>query len=445
MSIRNKLRSKLINVLVGEKTQSAKRSLAETRRKVSGRTHVVSAFLELDDPYSYLLAHYLPNLVAAYDIEVRYYLVQSCNDEAYRPEPEMLAVYADEDCARVASELGVPFLDKGAAPPVEHRRALIDYLAALRDQPEFGKELLEAITAYWRGDSSEVERRVQDDNSAAGEALLVENQQRLLDLGHYNSATLHYGGEWYWGVDRLSYLTERLEALGARRHGADTARLASIRQAMQTALPIAPPSAAQELPPLELFFSFRSPYSYLCFERVFRIADSFRLKLNLRPVLPMVMRGMQVPREKMAYIATDTSREARRLGIPFGHIADPVGKGVERCLAVFYYAESEKRERDFLLQAGRAIWSRATDVASDAGMREVAGQCGLFWPDVLAAMEDDTWRTKVEQNRVAMFDSGCWGVPTIRLGDFVVWGQDRDWLLARHIEELCDTGEGIIV
>jgi len=445
LSIRNKLRSKLINVLVGEKTQSAKRSLAETRRKISGRTHVVSAFLELDDPYSYLLAHYLPNLVAAYDIEVRYYLVQSCNDETYRPEPEMLAVYADEDCARLASELGVPFLDKGAAPPVEHRRALIDYLAALRDQPEFGKELLEAITAYWRGDSLEVERRVQDDISAAGEALLVENQQRLLDLGHYNSATLHYGGEWYWGVDRLSYLTERLEALGVRRHGADTARLASIRQAMQTALPIAPPSAAQELPPLELFFSFRSPYSYLCFERVFRIADSFRLKLNLRPVLPMVMRGMQVPREKMAYIATDTSREARRLGIPFGHIADPVGKGVERCLAVFYYAESEKRERDFLIQTGQAIWSRATDVASDAGMRKVAGQCGLFWPDVLAAMEDDTWRAKVEENREAMFDSGCWGVPTIRLGDFVVWGQDRDWLLARHIEELCDTGEGIIV
>jgi len=27
----------------------------------------------------------------------------------------------------------------------------------------------------------------------------------------------------------------------------------------------------------------------------------------------------------------------------------------------------------------------------------------------------------------------------------VFWGQDRDWLLARHIEELCDTGDGILV
>jgi 2-hydroxychromene-2-carboxylate isomerase len=69
----------------------------------------------------------------------------------------------------------------------------------------------------------------------------------------------------------------------------------------------------------------------------------------------------------------------------------------------------------------------------------------LFWPDVLAAMEDESWRQEVEENRESMFDSGSWGVPTIRLGDYVVWGQDRDWLLARHIEELCDTGEGILI
>lgn len=445
MSIRNKLRSKLITALVSEKTRSAKRSLAEARRKLGGRAHVVSAFLELDDPYSYLLVHYLPNLVAAFDIELRYHLTQSCNDEAYRPEPEMLAMYADEDCARLAAELGVPFLDKGAAPPVEHRRALIDYLATLQDRPEFGKEMLAAITAYWRGDALGVESRVRDDASGAGDTLLAENQQKLLQLGHYNSAMLYYEGEWYWGVDRLPYLTERLDSLGVRREGAEIGNLASIRQAMQIALPFAPPNTAKDLPPLELFFSFRSPYSYLCLERVFQIVDAFRLRLVIRPVLPMVMRGMQVPRAKLAYIANDTSREARRLGVSYGQIADPVGKGVERCMAVYYYAESEKRERDFVLCAGQAIWSQAVDVATDKGMREVAGKSGLFWPDVLAAMEDDAWRDKVEENRESMFDSGCWGVPTIRLGDFVVWGQDRDWLLVRHIEERCDTGEGILI
>ncbi len=446
MSIRNKLRSIMVNLLVSEKTQTLRRSLAETGRKLGRQTHVVSVFLELDDPYSYLLAHYLPDLVAAYDIELRFFLTQSCNDTAYRPEPEMLAVYADQDCARLAAELGVPFLDKGAAPAVEHRRALIDSLAASSGAADFGDELLAAITSYWRGDSEGVARRLAGAGlTGEGDAMLAANQDRLLKLGHYNSATVYYGGEWYWGVDRLHYLLERLDALGARRESAPVARLASIRQVMQATLPVAPPGTASDLPPLELFYSFRSPYSYLCLQRVLAIVDAFKLKLVVRPVLPMVMRGMLVPQRKLTYIAKDTSREARRLDIPYGHFADPVGIGAERCLAVFFYAQSERRERDFLLHAGEAIWARAVDVATDKGMRKVTGRCGLFWPDVLAAMEDESWRQKVEENRESMFDSGSWGVPTIRLGDFVVWGQDRDWLLARHIEELCDTGEGILI
>ena len=446
MSIRRKLRSRLVNVLVSKKVQTARRSIAETRRQISRRPHVVSVFLELDDPYSYLLAQYLPDLAETYEIELRYFLTQARGSEAYRPRADMLAVYAEKDCAQLAAELGLPFLDKGKAPPVEHRRALIDSLAGLHGGPDFDGELLESISLYWRGDSEGVAKRVSGaELTGKGDRLLVENQKQLISLGHYNSATLYYEGEWYWGVDRLHYLLARLDVLGVRRESASRARLASIHQVMQVTLPVAPPSTAKDLPPLEIFYSFRSPYSYLSLKRMFAIADSFGLQLDVRPVLPMVMRGMQVPKPKLVYIAKDTSREAQRLGIPFGKFADPIGKGVERCLSVFFYAQGEKRERDFLLNAGEAIWARGVDVATDKGMRKVTGRSGLFWPDVVAAMEDDAWRTAVEVNREAMMDAGSWGVPTIRLGDFVTWGQDRDWLLVRRIEELCDTGDGILV
>jgi 2-hydroxychromene-2-carboxylate isomerase len=60
-------------------------------------------------------------------------------------------------------------------------------------------------------------------------------------------------------------------------------------------------------------------------------------------------------------------------------------------------------------------------------------------------MESDQWRKQIEDNRESMMDLGSWGVPTIRMGDFLAWGQDRDWMLVRHLEELCDTGDGIIV
>ena len=445
MKIRQTLKIKLIRILIGERMQTLKRWLAETRRRITGRPHTVSVFLELDDPYSYLLSRYLPSLVEHYDIELRFYLTQACGD-AFRPEPNMLAQYAEQDCARLAVELGIPFLDRGKAPPVEHRRALINTLASGSRSPGHAEEVMESLALYWRGDTEAIARRVSGaEQSDEGDKLLAKNQKRLTDMGHYNSASLYYAGEWYWGVDRLNHLVDRLETLGAKKEGASSAPLASVRQVMQVSLPVAPPSAAKELPPLEFFCSFRSPYSYLLLKRVYAIADSFGLELIIRPVLPMVMRGMRVPRTKLMYIVIDASRESRRLSIPFGNFSDPLGKGTERCLAVFFYALGEKRERDFLVNAGEAIWASAIDMSTDKGMRKVAGRTGLFWPDVVDAMARDDWREKAGANREAMMESGSWGVPTLRLGDFVVWGQDRDWLLVRHIEELCDTGDGILV
>ena len=433
-----------MRVVASERLLKIRRRLSEARRKITGQRHVVSVFLELDDPYSYLLCHYLPEIAEHYDVELRLYLTEAITG-ALRPAPELYPEYATNDCSRLARELGIPFLDKGTTP-VEHRLALLDALAAVEGTAEFDNELMETISAYWRGDSEAVARRtgsVQSSGSAA--ALLKKNQRLLKKLGHYNTATLHYGREWYCGVDRLHYLTGRLQALGARRDSGATPRLASIVQVMQVNLPVKPPAAARELPPLEFFHSFRSPYSYLALRRFIAIADAFGLEFRIRPVLPMVMRGMQVPKAKLLYIVTDTSREARRLEIPFGKMADPLGVGVERCLAVLQYAIGEHRERDFLLNAGRGIWSKAVDVSTDAGLRKIAAETSLFWPDVIASIGDDGWRQIAEENRQSMMQSGSWGVPTIRMGEFTIWGQDRDWLLVRHIEELCDTGDGILV
>ena len=445
MNVITHWRSRFLSVLLNPRTRTIRRSLVEKWRRLAGRAHVLRVFLELDDPYSYLLSVYLSEVASSYEVDLELHLTQAL-DAAYRPRADMLAIYAEHDCERLARELGVPFLDKGRAPPVEHRRALIDLVAERQGQQDEAEEFLTVIGQYWRGDAEGIARRLSGTvSSRRGDALLKRNQQLLRKLGHYNSAMIYYAGEWYWGVDRLHYLTQRLDELGARRRGAVSTKLASIYQAMQVRLPVAPPSAAQELPPLELFYSFRSPYSYLSLSRVFALADAFGLPLEVRPVLPMVMRGMQVPRSKRLYIIKDAAREAERMDIPFGRFADPLGRGVERCMAVFAYAQSEKRGRDFLIKAGEAIWAQGIDVATDEGMRKVTGRCGLFWPGAKAAMDDDSWRAAAEENSESMMASGAWGVPTLRLGDFVVWGQDRDWLLVRRIEELCHSGDGILI
>jgi 2-hydroxychromene-2-carboxylate isomerase len=412
---------------------------------VLGRPHRVSAFLQLDDPYSYLLAHYLPSLAEQFDIVLCLYLSESRGEE-YQPAPDMLAEYAVKDCERLSRELGIPFLDKGSSPPVEHRLLLLDAIAACYGKTNFDEELLQALSTFWRGDAEAASRRTAGvEVKGLSKRLISDAQYLQRRLGHYNSATLHYAGEWFWGVDRLHYLAERLTELGVEREQGQSRMLSSLQQAMQVTLPVTPPRAAQRLPPLELFHSFRSPYSYLALARTYEIADAYGLELKVRPVLPMVMRGLKVPTLKLLYIIKDAAREAERRGIVFGKIADPVGSGAERCLAVFHYAESAGCGRDFLLNAGEAIWGKAIDMASDTGMRKVTSATGLSWPEAKAAMDDDAWRDIVESNRRSMMASGSWGVPTLRMGDCVAWGQDRDWLLVRHIEELCDTGNGILV
>jgi 2-hydroxychromene-2-carboxylate isomerase len=194
-----------------------------------------------------------------------------------------------------------------------------------------------------------------------------------------------------------------------------------------------------------MFHSFRSPYSYIALKSAFEIADAFGLKLVVRPVMPMVTRGVGLPKSKLLYIVKDSNREARRHEVPFGKISDALGTGAERCIAAFYYAQQEGRERDFLVEAGKAIFAEAIDVATDEGMQIVAERSGLFWPDLQTAMKDESWRDKAEANREALIDVGLWGVPTFKVGEQAFWGQDRDWLVARKIEDLCHGGEGIMI
>jgi 2-hydroxychromene-2-carboxylate isomerase len=445
--MKRKLLSLYLTIIFTRQYRWIQRFLAEWKRKLTFKPHVISVFLQVDDPYSYLLSHYLPLVSSQYkNLEFRYYLCQALRHE-FMPAPDMLAEYAPMECVLLAGEFGIPFLDKGDAPVVEHRRDLLDFLADEQGEGDFNETFRQALSVYWRGDTEGVDRLLGRPQPSRPDTniLISQNQLLLRKLGHYNTATVHYGGEWYWGVDRLHYLTSRLDKLGLNRWPEQNADLASLEQAKQLSLPAAVPGAAENLPPLEMFYSFRSPYSYLALQRTFDIADAFGLKLEVRPVLPMVMRGMAVPRPKLLYIAKDACREAERLGIPFGKMFDPVGLGAERCLAAFYYAKSQGRERDFLLAAGKAIWSEGVDIATDEGMEHVADGSGLFWPELKAALAPDDWRAIVEQNREAMSESGVWGVPSFRVGELALWGQDRDWLLARMIEDMCHTGDGIMV
>jgi len=159
-------------------------------------------------------------------------------------------------------------------------------------------------------------------------------------------------------------------------------------------------------------------------------------------VLPMVMRGLPVPRAKQLYITLDTKREAEDAGVPFGRVADPVGRPVERAFSLYPWARERSRAPELLLSFARAAFAEGVDTGSDAGLRFVVERAGLAWDEARGHLDGDGWRAELEQNRLAMFELGLWGVPSFCLRDaagnalYSTWGQDRLWRVEQEIERL---------
>ena len=84
----------------------------------------------------------------------------------------------------------------------------------------------------------------------------------------------------------------------------------------------------------------------------------------------------------------------------------------------------------FLLQG---IWAEARDVAHVPDLVFLAERAGISDAEVRAAIEDRSWKEKGKANREALTDLGLWGVPSMRIGSYSTWGQDRIPLLEAEI------------
>ena len=428
MGLKQKIAPAVIALITSEQRLKRRRQSAEKKRIKQGRPHQVYFYHQVDDPYSSLLLKVLPQLAQQYELQVILKPVILEKNDRFFPQPELLKDYALNDATRLAKRHGLDFKDSRTVDskqsgllPYPPDGALLSATEQLLNCSELS-EALKITDAYWRGEYDDRKTGVESSHSPAVFDTLKQHQKDLERKGHYYSGMLFYEGEWYWGLDRLDYLEARLSELG----------LASTKPSVSSPPPPSSTSLAGKhhgTDSLDMFFSFRSPYSYLALQRTFSLADQYQIRLNLRPVLPMVMRGMKVPRSKRMYIVLDAKREALKYGIPFGKICDPLGSGVERALALFPLAKEQGLEREYALSLMQGAWAEGVDLASDSGLKSCIERAGLDWSKCSAKTADNEWRTWAEANREDMIKMGCWGVPSFRLGADVVWGQDRLWYL----------------
>jgi len=83
------------------------------------------------------------------------------------------------------------------------------------------------------------------------------------------------------------------------------------------------------------------------------------------------------------------------------------------------------REREFVLETSRGIWSEAADVSRDDELRPLCERAGLDWADCAAALDDEALAARVKANTEALEGLGHWGVPLFAFEGELFWGQDR--------------------
>ena len=424
--------SYITEFLLSDKRIYKNRLDTESKRKRLNQPHTVDVYIAIDDPASYLLLQILSKLKQRYNLTFKFRTVLQKQGDMY-PEPQLWDKNVLNDCTRMA-ELHQLTKPKNYCLDDKLTQDVSLLLVQLENKPEFLIQALEIFEAVWQNNAAVVEKLVTqqlDTKQSEHKKQLSTNENDLLDQGHYLSGTLHYGGEWYWGLERLQYLEKRLNAL--LPFASQVIKYNKLHDLYQ---PISK-QIEDNTTPLTLYFSLRSPYSYLGLLRAIKLTEHYQIPLELKPVLPMLMRGMKVPKKKAMYIALDTKREAKSYGLAFGKIADPLGKGVERCYALFDFAKSQGKEIEFMKNYATAVWSQRVFSDSDNGLKYIVEKSDLDWQKAQSMLNNQSWREWADTNLKELFDLGLWGVPSFKYKDTRVFGQDKLLFVEQAIRKTC--------
>ena len=195
----------------------------------------------------------------------------------------------------------------------------------------------------------------------------------------------------------------------------------------------------------DLYFSFRSPYSYLSIGRYRELTETHNVEIALRPVYPIAIRDPDIlftgnpaaPR----YIFMDSMRSAQMLGIPMRWPRpDPVVQDLEtrkiskdqpyiyRLSRLAQAAQRKGAGMAFADEVSKVIFGGEVDDWHEGDhLSEATARAGLDFADLEAttASEAEALDAEIAANQDALAAAGHWGVPTLVFEGEPFFGQDR--------------------
>lgn len=406
-----------------------KREEREELRKKEGRPHEVFYFHELLDPYSHITAQLINKFTSEYSVELVPMVVNEPPSKTVH-EPSLYRKYCLTDAIRIAPFYGVEF--PGDKLPSEKVVSLAQRILCSLEKDEFISSIAEISSLVWSGNELALQALITEETISEETTLttISNNEEIRNEVEAYMGSTFSYEGELYWGVDRLDHLEHRLKDLGLKRN--EDSNYISERKRTNTS--DIPNHSNIEL---EFYPSLNSPYTSISLERVKLIQSTYPIKIITKPVLPMLMRNMTIPRYKARYIFRDTAREAKKYEVPFGKVISPLGKPAERAYSLFPWIDQQGQGFEYICRLMISSFRKAEDIGVNSYLKELVEDLGLDWQEAQEHLDTDKWRDELEKNRLTMYEGDSWGVPSFRLVDgdktFTTWGQDRIWLIEEEI------------
>jgi 2-hydroxychromene-2-carboxylate isomerase len=194
----------------------------------------------------------------------------------------------------------------------------------------------------------------------------------------------------------------------------------------------------------DLYFSFRSPYSYLAIGRYRAITDEWDVDIALRPVYPLAIREPDFFERShpnwLRYTFTDMFRVAQFHGIPFGPPRpDPIVQDLAtreiaaeqphifRLVRMGQVSARRGKGLAFAHEVTKLVWGGAENWHEGDHLTQAAERAGLNLVELEAEATDDAEALDAEiaANQTSLEAAGHWGVPTLVFDGEPFFGQDR--------------------
>src|SRR5581483_8464447 len=205
----------------------------------------------------------------------------------------------------------------------------------------------------------------------------------------------------------------------------------------------------------DVYWSFRSPYSYLATGRLADLARRYDVDVRVKPVLPIAVRipGFfdRVNPLWPPYLLRDTMRIAEFHGIDYGWPRpDPIVQEfpsrkvaedqpyIHRLTRLGQLAAERGAGLRFVDQVSRVIWSgKIVGWHEGSHLAEAAERagCDLAEMDAVITREAPRLDDAIAQNQAGLEAAGHWGVPTMVFEREPFFGQDRIELLVWRMKQ----------